>query len=78
MSASSSEHHEQSNKETKNLDEPKQDVSPKMGDLKDAEHLPMDGEKLLDSFVLLCCENTLRLYRTKSVMQVTNSVLRSF
>ncbi|XP_010676759.1 uncharacterized protein LOC104892503 isoform X2 [Beta vulgaris subsp. vulgaris] len=69
MSASSSEHHEQSNKETKNLDEPKQDVSPKIGDLKDAEHLPMDGEKLLDSLVLLCCESTLRLYRTKSVMQ---------
>ncbi|XP_021744915.1 uncharacterized protein LOC110710876 isoform X2 [Chenopodium quinoa] len=71
MSASSSEHHDQSNKETNIVNESKQDVSSKRGDLKDtgAGHLSMDGERLLDSLLLLCCENTLRLYHTKSIMQ---------
>ncbi|XP_021769683.1 uncharacterized protein LOC110733914 isoform X2 [Chenopodium quinoa] len=71
MSASSSEHHDQSNKETNIVDESKQDTSSKRGDLKDtgAGHLSMHGERLLDSLLLLCCENTLRLYYTKSILQ---------
>ncbi|KAL2902064.1 Syntaxin-binding protein 5-like [Bienertia sinuspersici] len=69
MSASSAEHCEQSNKETKIPDEPKQDVSQKKDELKDTKHLSMDGDRLQDSVLLLCCENTVRLYNTKSVIQ---------
>lgn len=70
MSASL-KHHEQSNVEPKNSEESKQDISIKLGNLKDAENFSLDGERLPDSHFLLCCENTLRLYHTKFVMQVT-------
>ncbi|KNA16904.1 hypothetical protein SOVF_084670 isoform B [Spinacia oleracea] len=69
FTSASLEHHDQLNKEAKLLDEPKQDVSSKRGDLKDTEHLFTDEERLLDSHFLLCCENSLRLYYTKSVIQ---------
>ncbi|XP_057525296.1 uncharacterized protein LOC130804751 isoform X2 [Amaranthus tricolor] len=68
MSASL-KHHEQPNIETKTLEESKQDISIKIGNLKDTENLSLDGERLPDSHFLLCCENTLRLYHTKSIMQ---------
>lgn len=31
---------------------------------------PCSAEKFLDSFVLLCCEDSLRLYSVKSIIQV--------
>lgn len=69
LMSASSEHREQSNKETKALDEPKQDASSLIVDMKDTEHLSVDGERLLDSLLLLCFENRLRLYNTKSIVQ---------
>lgn len=77
MSASL-KHHEQPNIETKTLEESKQDISIKIGNLKDTENLSLDGERLPDSHFLLCCENTLRLYHTKSIMQVTKQPFFSF
>lgn len=67
-SASSLEQREQSNKETEAPSESKADGSGNVGDLRGTE-LSMDGERLLDSQVLLCCEKVLRLYNMKSVIQ---------
>ncbi|KAJ8445908.1 hypothetical protein Cgig2_009837 [Carnegiea gigantea] len=69
MSASSSKQHEQANKDTTILHESTQDGSAKVGDIKGDEHPSVEGGSLLDSLILVCGENKLRLYDMKSAIQ---------
>ncbi|KAK9668476.1 hypothetical protein RND81_13G063300 [Saponaria officinalis] len=62
MSTSSLQHHEESNKA-------EQDISPNKGESRGNEHPFSNGEKLMDSMLLLCCENVIRLYHMRSVLQ---------
>lgn len=69
MSASSSKQHEQANKDTTILHESTQDGSAKVGDIRGDEHPSVEGGSLLDSLILVCGENKLRLYDMKSAIQ---------
>ena len=54
--------------------EPSQDTTSSGIDHNEAEHRSSDahsGESSKDSMVLLCCKDTVRLYHTKSVVQVS-------
>ncbi|KAJ4837684.1 hypothetical protein Tsubulata_013493 [Turnera subulata] len=41
-----------------------------------ASGIAFTGERLVDSFILLCCEDSLRLYPTKNVIQGNNKTIR--
>ncbi|KAL9242597.1 hypothetical protein vseg_016583 [Gypsophila vaccaria] len=62
MSTPSLQHDEQSNKGDQN-------ISPSKGESRGNQHPFSNGEKLMDSMLLLCCENVIRLYHMRSVLQ---------
>lgn len=73
VSGSSNEKLLQSSNEAPTKNEPVQDTVPVgINSPGSSSETMYSGARLLDSHVLLCCENALRLFPTKSVIQVDN------
>ncbi|KAL6336520.1 hypothetical protein AAG906_022461 [Vitis piasezkii] len=73
VSGSSNEKQLQSSNEAPTKNEPVQDTVPVgINSPGSSSETMYSGARLLDSHVLLCCENALRLYPTKSVIQGDN------
>lgn len=45
-------------------------ISSNNGEHQSSSSITLTGERSMDSVILLCCEDSLRLYTTKNVIQV--------